>query len=229
MFQIQNQKVRKLNKYLLEKALGHLIFRSYLFCFICIILDLIFTIVVLLIEESFIKENYSISFTIKKIIIFSSIFIFVILILLLIRKAILSKILMYIYIIISGLYLLVDVIIKLNQMMASEEETIFIGEYSESKFDIIIFAISLSTIFIKLFAFYNLKEYIEILKKRENLILDNQHEKFLDELNKTFNNDGNNILDVGKQNNKKNINNSLFDDNNDDILDLYVKQRDNFK
>ena len=66
MFQIQNQKVRKLNKYLLEKALGHLIFRSYLFCFICIILDLIFTIVVLLIEESFIKENYSISFTIKK-------------------------------------------------------------------------------------------------------------------------------------------------------------------
>ncbi len=28
---------------------------------------------------------------------------------------------------------------------------------------------------------------------------------------------------------KKNINNSLFDDNNDDILDLYVKQRDNFK
>ena len=229
MFQIQNQKVRKLNKYLLEKALGHLIFRSYLFCFICIILDLIFTIVVLLIEESFIKENYSISFTIKKIIIFSSIFIFVILILLLIRKAILSKILMYIYIIISGLYLLVDVIIKLNQMMVSEEETIFISEYSESKFDIIIFTISLSTIFIKLFAFYNLKEYIEILKKRENLILDNQHEKFLDELNKTFNNEGSNILGINNQNNNNDIDNSLINNNNDDILCLYIKQRDNFK
>ena len=152
-----------------------------------------------------------------------------ILLLLLIRKVILSKILMYIYIISSVLYLLMDVIIQLIQMMNDEEETIFIKDYSDSKFDIIIFTLSLSTIFIKLFAFYNLKEYIEILKKRENLILDNQHEKFLDELNKTFNNEGSNILGINNQNNKNDIDNSLINNNNDDILCLYIKQRDNFK
>lgn len=136
---------------------------------------------------------------------------------------------MYIYIISSVLYLLMDVIIQLIQMMNDEEETIFIKDYSDSKFDIIIFTLSLSTIFIKLFAFYNLKEYIEILKKRENLILDNQHEKFLDELNKTFNNEGSNILGINNQNNKNDIDNSLINNNNDDILCLYIKQRDNFK
>ena len=136
---------------------------------------------------------------------------------------------MYIYIISSVLYLLMDVIIQLIQMMNDEEETIFIKDYSDSKFDIIIFTLSLSTIFIKLFAFYNLKEYIEILKKRENLILDNQHEKFLDELNKTFNNEGSNILGINNQNNNNDIDNSLINNNNDDILCLYIKQRDNFK
>ena len=136
---------------------------------------------------------------------------------------------MYIYIISSVLYLLMDVIIQLIQMMNDEEETVFIKDYSDSKFDIIIFTLSLSTIFIKLFAFYNLKEYIEILKKRENLILDNQHEKFLDELNKTFNNEGSNILGINNQNNKNDIDNSLINNNNDDILCLYIKQRDNFK
>lgn len=194
-----------------------------------ILFDLIFAIIILLIKESYIKEDNSYSNTINKIIIISSIFIFIILLLLLIRKVILSKILMYIYIISSVLYLLMDVIIQLIQMMNDEEETIFIKDYSDSKFDIIIFTLSLSTIFIKLFAFYNLKEYIEILKKRENLILDNQHEKFLDELNKTFNNEGSNILGINNQNNKNDIDNSLINNNNDDILCLYIKQRDKFK
>ena len=194
-----------------------------------ILFDLIFAIIILLIKESYIKEDNSYSNTINKIIIISSIFIFIILLLLLIRKVILSKILMYIYIISSVLYLLMDVIIQLIQMMNDGEETVFIKDYSDSKFDIIIFTLSLSTIFIKLFAFYNLKEYIEILKKRENLILDNQHEKFLDELNKTFNNEGSNILGINNQNNKNDIDNSLINNNNDDILCLYIKQRDNFK
>ena len=59
--------------------------------------------------------------------------------------------------------------------------------------------------------------------------MDNQHEKFLDELNKTFNNEGSNILGINNQNNKNDIDNSLINNNNDDILCLYIKQRDNFK
>ena len=136
---------------------------------------------------------------------------------------------MYIYIVSSGLYLVADIIFKFIQMLATEEETIFKYEYSDTKFDIFIFTISISTILIKLFAFYYLKAYIEVLKKRENLILDNQHEKFLDELNKTFNNEGSNILGINNQNNKNDIDNSLINNNNDDILCLYIKQRDNFK
>ncbi len=136
---------------------------------------------------------------------------------------------MYIYIVSSGLYLVADIIFKFIQMLATEEETIFKYEYSDTKFDIFIFTISISTILIKLFAFYYLKAYIEVLKKRENLILDNQHEKFLDELNKTFNNEEINILGIDSQNNNKNIDNSLLKDNNDDILILYAKQRDNFE
>jgi hypothetical protein len=71
--------------------------------------------------------------------------------------------------------------VQLREIVSEESQT-FILEYSDSQLDILIFTISLCTIFIKIFGYFNLKSYTQLLEKRECYILDNQHEQFLDDL-----------------------------------------------
>ena len=134
---------------------------------------------------------------------------------------------MFVYIIITSIYLVIMIIFQLKELMA-DESNIFEEEYADSHIDVIVFALSLSTIFIKLFAYYHLKGYIQTLKKRELLILDSQHEQFLDDLNNTFEDNvlaNNNNKIMSKTNFDENsISNSLLNDEGD-ILDLYVKNR----
>ena len=94
------------------------------------------------------------------------------LLLLLIKKSFFSRILTYVIIIL---------IVQLKEIVSEDSET-FIDDYSDLQIDILIFAISLCTIFIKIIAYFNLKSYTQLLEKRECYILDNQHEQFLDDL-----------------------------------------------
>jgi len=103
------------------------------------------------------------------------------LLLLLIKKSFFSRILTFIYIFFASLYVIIILIVQLKEIVSEDSET-FIDDYSDLQIDILIFAISLCTIFIKIIAYFNLKSYTQLLEKRECYILDNQHEQFLDDL-----------------------------------------------
>ena len=85
------------------------------------------------------------------------------------------------YIVIASIYVILILVVQLREIVSEESQT-FIFDYSDSQIDILIFALSLCTIFIKIFAYFNLKSYTQLLEKRECYILDNQHEEFLDDL-----------------------------------------------
>ena len=228
MFQIQNLKVKRNKIIILEKTINHLVFKCYFNSLFFIILDLIFTLTLRYIEIIYVKEDKRFYLSLLKfLIIFFIIFSITISLLLLIKNSFFSKILTYIYIGINGLYILVIIIFELNEMVCDEENFIFVQDFLDSYLDIIIFAFSLFTIFIKIFSYYNLKTYSEFLEKREILILDSLHEKFINDLNSAFNEKNmlvpNNII---SENEKKNDN---INNKDEDLNDIYIKQRNNFK
>ncbi len=136
---------------------------------------------------------------------------------LLIKKSFFSKILTFIYIIIASIYVILILVVQLREIVSEESQT-FIFDYSDSQVDILIFALSLCTIFLKIFAYFNLKSYTQLLEKRECYILDNQHEEFLDDLENAVSENmllsKNNEINIKNDKEKESdIDNSLKSDN----------------
>ncbi len=183
-------------------------------------IDFIFLLIILLFQESYLNDGHSVKYV---IIILSSFFVVMSILLFCINKTILTKLLMFTYEGGSGLYLLISIIFQLKEMIIKNDIR-YKKEYREKNYQTIILISSIATIFLKIFAYVNLKEYCEKLDKRESFIRDNQHEEFLEDLQNvllTENTNDNNI------DNKK-LGNSAIDMEKD-IIEIYSEHIQNIK
>ena len=116
----------------------------------------------------------------------------------------------------SGLYLLISVFFQVKEII-TKSDIRYRKEYRENYYQIVVLISSIATIFLKIFAYFTLKEYCQMLDKRESFIRDNQHEEFLEDLQ--------NVLLKGNtnDNNNQNINNSAIDMEKD-IIQIYANQ-----
>ena len=184
-----------------------------MYCFCIMFIDFIFLLLILLFQESFLNEGHSIKYV---IIILSSFFVIMSLLLFCIKKTILTKLLMFTYEGGSGLYLLISVFFQVKEII-TKSDIRYKKEYRENYYQIVVLISSIATIFLKIFAYFTLKEYCQMLDKRENFIRDNQHEEFLEDLQ--------NVLLKGNtnDNNNQSINNSAIDMEKD-IIQIYANQ-----
>ena len=172
-------------------------------------LDFIFLLIILIFQESYLAPGHSIKYV---IIILTSFFGVMTFSLFCIQKTIISKILMYIYEIGSGIYLIISIFFQIKEIKTKNER--YRKEYREKKFNYFVLGLSFGTIILKLFAYIYLKDYIEMIDKKECFIRDNLHEEFLEELEKNFEE---NILEV----NYNDLNSDAETEN--DIIDIYSK------
>ena len=178
-------------------------------------IDFIFLLLILLFQESFLNEGHSIKYV---IIILSSFFVIMSLLLFCIKKTILTKLLMFTYEGGSGLYLLISVFFQVKEMITNNNNR-YKKEYRDNNYQTIVLISSIATIFLKIFSYYNLKEYCKMVDKRETFIRDNQHEEFLEDLQ--------NVLLNENSNNKNNkLGNSAID-MEQDIIEIYAEHIQN--
>lgn len=186
-----------------------------MYCFCIMFIDFIFLVLILLFQESFLNEGHSLKYV---IIILTSFFIIMSFLLFCIKKTILSNILMFTYEGGSGLYLLISVFFQVKEMITNNNNR-YKKEYRDNNYQTIVLISSIATIFLKIFSYYNLKEYCKIVDKRETFIRDNQHEEFLEDLQ--------NVLLNENSNNKNNkLGNSAID-MEQDIIEIYAEHIQN--
>ena len=186
-----------------------------MYCFCIMFIDFIFLVLILLFQESFLNEGHSLKYV---IIILTSFFIIMSFLLFCIKKTILSNILMFTYEGGSGLYLLISVFFQLIEMITNNNNR-YKKEYRDNNYQTIVLISSIATIFLKIFSYYNLKEYCKMVDKRETFIRDNQHEEFLEDLQ--------NVLLNENSNNKNNkLGNSAID-MEQDIIEIYAEHIQN--
>ena len=191
-----------------------------MYCFCIMFIDFIFLVLILLFQESFLNEGHSLKYV---IIILTSFFIIMSFLLFCIKKTILSNILMFTYEGGSGLYLLISVFFQVKEMITNNNNR-YKKEYRDNNYQTIVLISFIATIFLKIFSYYNLKEYCKMVDKRETFIRDNQHEEFLEDLQNvllTENTNDNNI------DNKK-LGNSAIDMEKD-IIEIYSEHIQNIK
>ena len=186
-----------------------------MYCFCIMFIDFIFLVLILLFQESFLNEGHSLKYV---IIILTSFFIIMSFLLFCIKKTILSNILMFTYEGGSGLYLLISVFFQVKEMITNNNNR-YKKEYQDNNYQTIVLISSIATIFLKIFSYYNLKEYCKMVDKRETFIRDNQHEEFLEDLQ--------NVLLNENSNNKNNkLGNSAID-MEQDIIEIYAEHIQN--
>ena len=186
-----------------------------MYCFCIMFIDFIFLVLILLFQESFLNEGHSLKYV---IIILTSFFIIMSFLLFCIKKTILSNILMFTYEGGSGLYLLISVFFQVKEMITNNNNR-YKKEYLDNNYQTIVLISSIATIFLKIFSYYNLKEYCKMVDKRETFIRDNQHEEFLEDLQ--------NVLLNENSNNKNNkLGNSAID-MEQDIIEIYAEHIQN--
>ena len=186
-----------------------------MYCFCIMFIDFIFLVLILLFQESFLNEGHSLKYV---IIILTSFFIIMSFLLFCIKKTILSNILMFTYEGGSGLYLLISVFFQVKEMITNNNNR-YKKEYRDNNYQTIVLISSIATIFLKIFSYYNLKEYCKMVDKRETFIRDNQHEEFLEDLQ--------NVLLNENSNNKNNkLGNSAIDMEKD-IIEIYSEHIQN--
>jgi len=186
-----------------------------MYCFCIMFIDFIFLVLILLFQESFLNEGHSLKYV---IIILTSFFIIMSFLLFCIKKTILSNILMFTYEGGSGLYLLISVFFQVKEMITNNNNR-YKKEYRDNNYQTIVLISSIATIFLKIFSYYNLKEYCKMVDKRETFIRDNQHEEFLEDLQ--------NVLLNENSNNKNNkLGNSAID-MEQDIIEIYAEHIQN--
>ena len=144
-----------------------------MYCFCIMFIDFIFLVLILLFQESFLNEGHSLKYV---IIILTSFFIIMSFLLFCIKKTILSNILMFTYEGGSGLYLLISVFFQVKEMITNNNNR-YKKEYRDNNYQTIVLISSIATIFLKIFSYYNLKEYCKMVDKRETFIRNNQHEE----------------------------------------------------
>ena len=196
--------------------------RNFFFCVLLLLIDISFVASISILENNYLENRTSSTKLILTLVIYIGIILFLLL-LLCFRYTILSIIVTVIYSIIVFGFFLFTFIIEIIDLIKPEENK-FKKEYLNDHINFVIMTLTFLTILIRIICIFYMKNYYEILEKKDNFLRGEEHDKFIQYLGDKIENNNNtrwtirNTIAYDKKNKEKNnINNHQNDNNKNDL------------